>query len=313
MHKIWLVLGLAGLLGAQEYDANRIADIFYRLNGDPTHPHKKINHAKGFCAVGDFTPKNAGRFNIPLLKETRLKAQVRYSLGGGNLHASDASKVRGIALTLQGAKESWIMVMANTQINFARTPEEFGRFFEMRIPKEGKLNQAYIAEQMQKVPSYANYAHYLQSVGVTSSVAHTPYYSIHTFFFKDSKGKLIPARFTLQPLAGVRTLSPTALKKAPRDFLEQDFKTQVAKHPIGYKLALILANPKDPIDNTTKLWHGRHKEIELGHLEVRHFSGDGCNAEVFMPNTLPSGIEPPKDPLFEVRNEVYGITFSRRQ
>nr|WP_104577856.1 catalase family peroxidase [Helicobacter felis] len=295
------------------YDAQKIADIFYRLNGEATHPHKKINHAKGFCATGHFTPKNAAYFDIPLLKQTTLKAQVRYSLGGGNLQASDASKARGIALSLQGAKQSWTMVMLNTEINFARTPEEFGRFFEMRIPKEGKLDQAYIKERMQKVPSYANFARYMQSVGVTSSVAHTPYYSIHTFFFKDSKSKLLPARFALLPLAKVRTLSQEALKKAKTDFLEQDFKKQIAKHPIGYKMVLILANPGDPIDDTTQLWHGKHKEIELGRLEVGTYSGHECNQEVFMPNNLPDGIEPPKDPLFQVRNEVYALTFARRQ
>ncbi|WP_104695455.1 catalase family peroxidase [Helicobacter salomonis] len=318
--KKWALIPLFGALlscayATEVYNAQKIADIFYRLNGESAQPHKKINHAKGFCATGRFVSyaKNAAKFQIPLLQDSSLKAQVRYSLGGGNLHASDASKVRGIAVTLEGSKETWTMVMLNTPINFARTPEEFGRFFEMRIPKEGKVDHAYIKEMTQKVPSYRNFAHYMQGVGVTSSVAHTPYYSIHTFFFKDSKGELIPARFTLQPLEGVRTLSPEALKKAKGNFLEQDFKDQIAKRPVDYKLTLILANPKDPIDDTTKLWHGKHKEVELGHLEVSAYSGHGCNPEVFMPSTLPNGIEPPKDPLFEVRNEVYGITFSRRQ
>lgn len=39
-----------------EYDAEKIADVFYALNGDTNNPHKKINHAKGFCAIGEFKP-----------------------------------------------------------------------------------------------------------------------------------------------------------------------------------------------------------------------------------------------------------------
>ena len=96
-------------------------------------------------------------------------------------------------------------------------------------------------------------------------------------------------------------------------FLESEFKARVAKKPIGYKMYLVLANPNDPTNDTTALWSGKHQEIFVGDLSVDSYDGLSCNGDVFFPNDLPSGINPPKDPIFELRNETYGITFGRRQ
>lgn len=108
-------------------------------------------------------------------------------------------------------------------------------------------------------------------------------------------------------------LKENELQKLSNDFLESDFKEKSKKAPIAYKMILVLANPKDKTDDTTALWSGKHKEIEVGTLLVKQYNGDVCNGDVFMPNVLPNGVEAPKDPLFETRNDVYSITFGRRQ
>ena len=297
----------------KQYDAEGIADVFYALNGDSKDPHKKINHAKGFCANGEFIPANniTKTLNIPLLKEKSINTLVRYSLGGAML--SDKSKPRGMALKIQGQQDEWEIVMLNTEINFAKNPQEFGEFFAMRIPKDGKVDTAYIAKRTSEVASYKNFEEYMKNIGITSSVANTMYHSIHTFYFKDSKNKLIPARFKFVPANGVAYLKENELQKLRNDFLESDFKEKSKKAPIAYKMILVLANPKDKTDDTTALWSGRHKEIEVGTLLVKEHRGDVCNGDVFMPSMLPNGVEAPKDPLFDIRNETYGITFGRRQ
>lgn len=299
----------------KQYDAEGIADVFYALNGDSKDPHKKINHAKGFCANGEFIPANniTKTLNIPLLKEKSIKTEVRYSLGGGSRVASDKSKPRGMALKIQGQQDEWEIVMLNTEINFAKNPQEFGEFFAMRIPKDGKVDTAYIAKRTSEVASYKNFEEYMKNIGITGSVANTMYHSIHTFYFKDNKNKLIPARFKFVPANGVAYLKENELQKVSNDFLESDFKEKAKKAPITYKMILVLANPKDKTDDTTALWSGKHKEIEVGTLLVKQYNGDVCNGDVFMPNVLPNGVEAPKDPLFETRNDVYSITFGRRQ
>ncbi|WP_411698680.1 catalase [Helicobacter aurati] len=300
----------------KEYDAEKIADVFYALNGNPNDPHKKINHAKGFCTRGEFIPaKNiTKKFDIPLLAEKNIPTQIRYSLGGGNPQASDKSKPRGIALKIEGKNDSWEIVALNTEINFAKNPNEFGTFFAMQIPKNGKVDKANIAKLTEEVDSYRNFAKYMEKIGITGSVANTMYHSIHTFFMKDSRSKkFVPARFKLVPVAGVSYLNQEELRTKDDNFLEADFKNKIAQKPIEYKLVFVLANPEDSIYDTTALWSGKHKEIEVGTLKVSKYDGTDCNRDVFMPNVLPNGIGQPQDPLFDVRNETYSITFGRRQ
>ena len=311
-----LLFSLHYALWAQsKTDSENIAELFYTLNGDAKDPHKKINHTKGFCATGEFVPvKNiTNTYNIPLLRESTIPTQVRFSLGGGNPKASDSTKGRGLALKIEGKSDSWEIVVLNTEINFAKNLEEFVKFFEIRIPKNGKVDSQNLTKVTKETPSFANYEKYLSTIPLTPSVANTTYYSVHTFYFEDTKGRSIPARFAFMPVAGEKGLTPDEAKKLGDDFLLKDFKTKVASKPIEYKMMLILANPKDKADDTTALWSGKHKEVQIATLKVEKYAGEGCNRDVFMPAVLPNGVGAPKDPLFETRNEVYSITFGKRQ
>ncbi len=317
LKNFYLTSTLISFLGAVElekYDASKIADVFYQLSGDTNNPHKKINHTKGFCALGEFipNPKATKRFDIPLLRENSIPTQARFSLGGGNPNESDKSKARGLALKIQGAKDSFETVMLNTEINFAKDPDEFGTYFALRVPKNGKVDTEKLAYYTENVHSFKQHAEYMKNLGITPSVANTTYYSIHTFYVKEGE-KWIPARWKFVPTQGEKTLSEAELKTLGENFLEQDFKTKIAKKPITYTMLLVLANPNDITDQTTALWSGKHTEIPLGTLKINTFDGTSCNQDVFMPNILPQGISEPKDPLFDVRNAVYGITFGRRQ
>lgn len=303
-----------GALLADEVNAEKIADTFYKLNYNPKTPHMKINHTKGFCSIGQFKPnsKVLERLNIKLLSQKEIPALVRYSLGGAEM--DDRSKGRGMVVRLQGKDgATWTMVMLNSEINFARTPEEFLKFFEMKIPVNGKVDMQKIKEITESTPSFKNFNAYMKNVGVSKSVANTAYYSVHTFWFEGKDGKQIAARWKFVPTDGVKYLSDSEVKKQSKDFLESEFKARVAKKPIGYKMYLVLANPNDPTNDTTALWSGKHQEILVGDLSVDSYDGLSCNGDVFFPNDLPSGINPPKDPIFELRNETYGVTFGRRQ
>lgn len=312
-------------------DSQSIAELFYTLNGESDNPHKKINHTKGFCAVGELIPAQGitKTYDIPLLEASSIPVQVRFSLGGGNTMASDSTKIRGMGLKIQGMSESWEMALLNTQINFAKNLEEFVQFLEVNNPQKSGVcaqnaprdstsrpdaqNQRSCDEILASTKSFANYKKYLATLPLTPSVAHTIYHSVHTFYFQDSKGRSIPARFAFIPVAGERGLSTAQAKKLGDEFLQKDFKTKIAHQPIEYKMVLILANPSDVTNDTTALWEGKHQEVQLATLRVTKYTGEGCNGDVFMPIVLPKGVGAPKDPLFETRSEVYGLTFGRRQ
>lgn len=294
-------------------DAQKIADIFYTLNFDKNHPRQKINHAQGFCASGTFSPSLEAQknFDIPILNEPSLSASARYSLGGAL--KSDKSKGRGLALRLQGKSETWSIVALNTEINFAKNPQEFIEFFQARIPQNGRVDNEKIKILTQNTPSFKNFESYMQKVGITPSVANTAYYSIHTFYFKDKSGKMLPAKFEFMPTNGVKYASKQELENLSDSFLESNFKTHIAKRPITYKMYLILANKNDAINDTTALWSGSHKKILVGTLSINGTNGSACNDEVYFPSDIPKGVGEPTDALFSVRNEAYAITFTRRQ
>ncbi|GAA8041475.1 catalase [Helicobacter pylori] len=314
MKKISLSLCLVfslGFLKAHEVSAEEIADIFYKLNAK--EPKMKINHTKGFCAKGVFLPNAQAKkdLDVPLLNEKEIPASVRYSLGG--VAMDDKSKVRGMALKLENQNASWTMVMLNTEINFAKNPNEFAQFFEMRIPKNGKVDEARIKKLYEEVPSYRNFAAYTKTIGISSSVANTPYYSVHAFRFKDKKEKLLHARWKFVPKEGIKYLNPQELKQKDSNYLLSSFQQHLKTKPIEYQMYLVFANKNDATNDTTVLWKGKHKELLVGTLKVEKYEGMGCNKDVYFPADLPKGVEAPTDPLFQIRNEVYGITFSRRQ
>lgn len=295
----------------KHYDAAAIAEIFTKLNGDPSKPAQKVNHAKGFCASGTFYPNKELQksLNLPFFKADNIKAQIRYSLGGALM--SDKTKPRGMALKLEG-DEIWTMVMLATPINFAKDPDEFGQFFDMRLPVNGKVDKEKIARLMQEVDSYRNFNEYNSKIGITPSVANTPYFSVHTFFFEDTKGASLPARWRFAPKAGVKYMSQSELEAAPNEFLKANLIKELKSSPVSYDMYITLANKDDVINSTTALWHGEHKEILAGRLDVRQVDSDECDSWVYFPSELPSSVNPPIDPLFDVRNEAYAITFGAR-
>ncbi len=301
----------------QKSDAEIIADYFYALNGDTNKPHKKINHAKGFCASGEFIPdkRASKRFDIPLLENASVPTKVRFSLGGGNENQSDKSKNRSMALKIQSKSDSWEIAMTNSRINFAKNAEEFKQFMDLQLQVKNKTMTPEEADiERNKVPSFVNAAKETQSLTITRSYGNNAYHSVHTFNFKEkNKAKSTPARFSFVPKNGVKSLNQSELDSLGDDFLEANFKSDIAKSPIEFTLKLVLPNPKDDLKDTAKVWEGKHKEIPLGTLKVNKFEGYECNVEVFMPSVLPQGIEPPNDDIFELRNVVYGTTFGRRQ
>ena len=232
---------------------------------------------------------------------------------GGALK-TDKSKPRGLAIKLNGENEAWTMVMLNTEINFAKNPQEFGQFFEMNIPVNRKVDKENVAKLMKEVDSYRNFIEYNSKRGITPSVSNIEFYSIHTFMFKDKKsGDMIPARWKFVPVDSIKYLTKEESEKKSDKFLEDDFSKYVKNKPVSYKMYLVYANKNDVTNDTTALWTGEHKEDFVGTLNVSEYSGNECNSDVYFPSEIPTGVGAPNDPLFDVRNQAYAITFGKRQ
>lgn len=309
-----VAIGCIGFAQANpEVGAAEIANVFERLNKAQDPTKAKINHAKGFCATGSFTPSAQAReeLNIPLFDNKKINALFRYSLGGGNPKASDKDKTRGLGLELSAKDSKWVLALLNSPINFAHTPSDFINFLEVRIPKNGKVDVNAINEYTKTNKSANRHASYMSNIGVSKSVANTPYYGIHAFLINTKEG-LKPARMLFIPADGEISLSKEELKSLEDNFLYDDFKKRLKKGAIKYYLYFELANKDDVLDDTSMPWSGFHKKIFVGVLEANKDAKTSCNKDVFLPGILPSGIEPPKDPLFALRDQVYTIFFSKR-
>lgn len=282
------------------------------------HPGARGSHAKGFCAKGDFVPSRAVRrlTSASLYQETTVPATVRFSIGGGNPQVSDKARaVRGLAIRLDGKKERHELVMISEPIFFAATTRSFIEFFKARVPDPatGKPDPARIKAYAAAFPDGARQPALVASHAPTASYATTAYHSTHAFAFRAGKATT-HARVLATPVAGVTWLSAEEESSRPDVFLEPDARARLEKGPIEFIVQAQPATPQDSLVDPTLPWStDGPPPIELGRLTVRSIeAAEVCDAGMFVPTVLPSGIEPTADPILLARAAVYAVSLGRR-
>ncbi|MDO7253410.1 catalase [Helicobacter cappadocius] len=287
------------------------ADFFYHKFGDKADPHRKVNHTKGFCVSGEFLPRKDIRefVKVPLLY-TKSEVLARYSIGGGNPKASDKSSAHGFALKLKNGKQEWDFATLNSVINSGKTPDVIVKFLEV-IGDPTKKKE--LQELIKKYPSVKRAMDYGDTIGVPVSLANVQFNTQHVYRVSDSDGKLMNAKIIFVPQAGIIELSEKEAKKVGDDFLEKRLEADLKKGSVNYYMYLVLANPKDPVDDISAAWENTNKKIFLGTLELKTFKGNSCNTDLFLPGMLPNGVQAPVDSVFEFRNQTYSITHQRRE
>ncbi|WP_172402322.1 catalase [Helicobacter sp. 13S00401-1] len=321
-----LLLGFSPFVNAAEPGASApskadpsaqdFANAFHIVAGKFDGKHK-INHTKGFSAIGTFkSAKNLKDFyDIPMLTgKGKIDAEVRYSVGGPNPHGSDKTPGLGLGIKLKGNGSEWDMALASAPINFAKTKEQFLGFLQSRFPdKDGKVDPKKFEEFVKTSKPAQRFLAYNKIRGISRSVSNVAYYSLHAYMFKTADGKMQPARFVFVPARGERTLSKEELAKTKDNYLEDTFKKDLKAGSIKYYMYIIPARADDVIDDTSMPWDDLHAKIYVGTLNVTKYEGHKFAQDVFIPGVMPKGVGAPKDALFELRNHVYGITFSERQ
>jgi catalase len=288
------------------------------LNGTfGVHPGKRASHAKGFCAIGEFTPSTtaADIVDSPLFRETALSAQLRFSIGGGNPNVSDKSRtVRGMALRLQSTEQNYDLVLISEPAFFAATPASFVSFLQARVadPITQKPDSQKIAAHNAAYPDGTRQTALLAAHAAPSSYATTPYFSNNAFIFTNIKGLEQHARIIVKPVAGTLYLSEMEEQSFPDQFLEDEMVTRLGKSPVEFTIHAQLPAPGDSFSDPSTVWIGAG-EIELGRLRVTQKTADNdCDSLVFLPATLPRGIKPSDDPILQSRAAAYAVSLARR-
>jgi catalase len=300
-----------GPLGAQEAAVEtQLVDAMNKLWG--VHAGFRANHAKGVVVTGSFNaaPQAARLSKAALFAGGTVPVTVRFSDATGIPNIPDGSELangHGMAIKFHLPDGSETDMVLNSLKFFpVATSDEF-RDMLLAIaasppdaPKPTKFDQFVAAH-----PSVPRAGATAQTPG---SFADEEYHGINAFVLINDKGERRAVRYIASPDTA------EAAKKAP-DFLVDELPARLARGPVTFRLKARLASPGDSTKDPSQPWPDSDEVVELGMVTIDKPVSDSLDAQkklLFLPGQLTDGIEASDDPMIDIRNGAYAVSFSRR-
>src|SRR5262249_48374524 len=154
----------------------------------------------------------------------------------------------------------------------------------------------------------------LATAATPDSFADEEYYGINAFVFINKMGQKQAVRYQMIPERTVHLDADDAAKRRP-DFLMDELPGRLKQGSVNFHLKGQLSASDDSTKDATKPWPESRNVVELGVLTIDHAVTNSAEVQktlLFLPGQLTEGIEQSDDPLIEVRNGAYAISFSRR-
>ena len=294
----------------------QIVDAMNKVFGK--HPGFRANHAKGIVVEGSFnaSPEAAGLSRAVLFNGSTIPVTVRFSDSTGVPNLPDGSKTanpHGMAIKfhLPDGRDT-DMVINSLKFFPVSTGEDF---------RDMLLALAASPPDAAKPTKFEQFAASHPSVPAAFATAATPdsfadeeYYGINAFVFINKAGEKQAVRYQMVPERTVHLDAEDAAKRPP-DFLMDELPERLKKGPVTFHLKAQLAAAGDSTKDATKPWPENRKIAELGVLTVNKVVTNSAEVQktlLFLPGQLIDGIEQSDDPLIDVRNGAYAISFSRR-
>ncbi len=304
---------------AQEADPKKVVDALQTVFGK----HKaRASGAKGQCVAGIFTPAaNARNLTKSLAFRKQTPVIGRFSLGGGNPKAPDATKalVRGFSFKIDPEGDGTTeFVMVNAPVNFAKSLDQMFGFLEARFPgAEGKPDPEKIKAFAAANPETTRQGQWLASRQAPASYVGVNYWGIHGYTLTNAEGKTQLVKFKLVPTGGEAGLTDDEAKAKPVDFLVEELQERLTKKAqTSFDLVVVYGLPGDPTNDPTVMWNDEEKRptVKLGTLTINRIEkNEVCDSGIFDPTNLAEGITGPKDdPMFIPRQQGYAISLQRR-
>ena len=282
------------------------------------HPGFRANHAKGIVVEGSFnaSPEAAGLSRAVLFNGSTIPVTVRFSDSTGVPNLPDGSKTanpHGMAIKfhLPDGRDT-DMVINSLKFFPVSTGEDF---------RDMLLALAASPPDAAKPTKFEQFAASHPAVPAAFATAATPdsfadeqYYGINAFVFTSKAGEKQAVRYQMVPERTVHLDAEDAAKRPP-DFLMDELPERLKKGPVTFHLKAQLAAADDSTKDATKPWPENRKIAELGVLTVNKVVTNSAEVQktlLFLPGQLIDGIEQSDDPLIDVRNGAYAISFSRR-
>ena len=306
-----------GLLEAQEASIEtQLVDAMNKLWG--VHPGFRANHAKGIVVAGTFkAAPQAARLSkaVPFAGAT-IPVTVRFSDATGVPNIPDDSNLangHGMAIKFHLPDGTETDMVLNSLKFFPVSTSADFRDMLLAIaasppdaPKPSKFD-LFVATH----PSVPRAVATAQTPG---SFADEEYHGINAFIFINDKGERRAVRYILSPERLVHLDAAEATKKAP-DFLVDELPARLARGPVTFYLKAQLASPGDITKDPSQPWLDSDEVVDLGVLTIDKPVSDSLDAQkklLFLPGQLTDGIEASDDPMIDIRNGAYAVSFSRR-
>jgi catalase len=307
----------AGIIKAEDRPIEQqLVDAMNKVFG--VHPGFRANHAKGIVAKGNFkaSAEAAGLSRAALFNGSPIPVTVRFSDSTGIPNVPDGSanaNPHGMAIKFHlpnGADTD--MVINSLKFFPVATGEDFRDLLlalaesPPNAPKPTKFEQ--FAASHPSVPAA------FATVSTPDSFADEEYYSIDAFVFVNATGARQAVRYQMIPERVVHLAAADAAKQPP-NFLMDELPERLKHGPVTFHLRAQLATAGDSTKDPTIAWPNDRKSVELGVLTIDKVVADSAEAEkklLFLPGALTEGIEKSDDPLINIRDGAYALSFSRR-
>ncbi len=295
----------------------RLVDVMNQLFGQ--HPGLRAMHAKGVVVEGSFTPSGAGAAlsKAALFQGAPTPVTARFSDATGLPAIPDGdpnANPHGLGLRFHLADSGEMDVVTNSLKFFpVATGEEFLALLQA-VAASGP-DAAKPSPLDKFVAAHPTVPKAFGSVSTPVSYARETYNGVNAFVFVAAAGKRQPFRFRIVPVAGEAHLSAEDAAKQPPDFLSQELRTELAQGPVRFRLLAQLAQPGDPTADPSKAWPDDRELVDLGEIALTRPAADNDAAQkelMLLPGNLADGIEPSDDPMIDVRDEAYAVSFVRR-
>ncbi len=294
----------------------QIVDAMNKAFG--THPGFRANHAKGIVLEGSFkaSPEAAALSKAALFSGGTIPVTARFSDATGIPNVPDGSATanpHGMAIKYHLPDGSDTDMVINSLKFFPVSNGEDFRDLNVALAASPP-GAAKPTKLEQFVATHPTVPAALATAATPDSFADEEYYGIDAFVFVNKAGDRQAVRYQMVP-ERVAHLEPAEAAKQPPNFLMDELPERLKRGKVTFRLKAQLAAPGDPTADATKPWPDDRKVVDLGELTIDKAVTNSLEAQKplsFLPGLLTDGIEQSDDPLIDVRDGAYAVSFSRR-
>jgi catalase len=146
-----------------------------------------------------------------------------------------------------------------------------------------------------------------------SSFARETYFGLTAMRFINKDGVSRYGRYRIVPEEGNEHLNPADVAT---NYLFNEITQRIARRAVAFHIVVQLAKDEDQVDDVTVRWPDDRTLLDLGGLVLTQLVADDSRAQkqiIFDPIPRVDGIEPSKDPLLDIRANVYLLSGRRRR